>query len=185
MFTGVKSVTREQGLSTRMSKMTSVFTGHVDGPSTSPVNTGSVDRAPMSTGHVGKKQCTSMLEQQRISCAIFMTFAAFWAVSIDGSHLRDYHKEFRSFDGFLAQGCISPNYQRTLAAKKHVGCEHVLKMQKWHGRPLSPCRVWWGWDFACLQLVKKQCFSNGVHVPTGAKNAMFFTWHAFERQGLC
>jgi len=42
-----------------LSKMTPVFTCRIDGPSTRPVNTGSVDKVPVSTGHVGKN-CTTM-----------------------------------------------------------------------------------------------------------------------------
>ena len=31
--------------------------------------------------------------------------------------------------------------------QNYVGCEVFLGIGRWYGSPVSPCRVWWDWDF--------------------------------------
>jgi len=42
---------------------------------------------------------------------------------------------------------------------------NVLEVQEWYRPPLSPCRVWWGWDFECRQVggKKVRCFFYWQH----------------------
>jgi len=54
-----------------------------------------------------------------------------------------------NFNGLQSYKCLSwdafpQKFAAPLAAKKYVGSENVLEVQKRHGSPLSLSRVWWG-----------------------------------------
>jgi len=54
--------------------------------------------------------------------------------------------QIRSRDFGVRGVHITPNFQRSLAAKRCIGGKHVLEVQERYGPPLSPCQVWWGSD---------------------------------------
>jgi len=57
----------------------------------------------------------------------------------------DLLKGVRSYGGFKFRGSVSPNFQRSLAARLCVGSSKVLKVEErgrgYHHAKLSPCQV--------------------------------------------
>ena len=48
----------------------------------------------------------------------------------------------------LQLGVRFPQIFSALTANPYVERENVSEVQEWYGPLLSPCRIWWRWDFA-------------------------------------
>ena len=59
----------------------------------------------------------------------------------------DLLDELWSYGGYVEGAWLPPNFQHPLAAKVCVRPRKVLEVQERARGTLSPCQVWWGWDF--------------------------------------
>jgi len=78
---------------------------------------------------------------------------------------------------FSWRGLVTPNFQRPLAAKLCVRPGKVFEVQERARGPLSPCQVWWGWDFTrrrggqkrsvfCLSVCRSCFWTSDIVRPT-------------------
>jgi len=63
----------------------------------------------------------------------------------------DLLEELWSHGGFKLRGLVSPKYSVPPSGETMRQTPNVLEVQERARGPLSPCQVWWGWDFTRRQ----------------------------------
>jgi len=67
-----------------------------------------------------------------------------------------------SYGGFKLRGLIAPKFSAHPSGRTMH--QTILEVQERAGGPVSPCQVWWGWDFPAARVAKNVEFFLSVSV---------------------